>query len=117
MPAIAPKHQPADPTWGQGRGGRPWRRIVARIKARDKGLCQTCKREGTIRIGPQCDHIKPLSQGGTDDESNLEMICIEHHEAKTRAEGGSHRGGGEGRTSKPRPADTAPPAVFSHPRK
>lgn len=73
-------------SYGQGRGGRPWRRTVERIKARDEGLCQQCKREGLLRIGHECDHIVPLSQGGTDADTNLEMICTTHHRAKTARE-------------------------------
>lgn len=72
--------------YGLGRGGRPWRRTVERIKARAHGLCEPCGREGNVHIGHECDHVIPLSQGGTDDDSNLQWICRTAHAAKTARE-------------------------------
>ena len=37
------------------------------------------------------DHITPKAQGGTDDESNLEAICREHHTRKTGREANKRR--------------------------
>ncbi|WP_354398290.1 HNH endonuclease signature motif containing protein [Variovorax sp. OAS795] len=49
----------------------------------------------------QVDHILSLAEGGKDDESNLQSLCIPCHEAKTKAEsararsrGGRSPGGG-----------------------
>jgi 5-methylcytosine-specific restriction endonuclease McrA len=59
-----------------------------RIRARDKGQCQQCIRERRSHInnGFQVDHVVPLWDGGTDDDSNKETICDEHHKIKTARE-------------------------------
>ena len=69
--------------YGQGRGGRPWRRKRDRILKRDHYLCQPCKRLGKVKQGNQVDHIIPLAKDGTDDDKNLQTICGPCHEAKT----------------------------------
>lgn len=75
-------------TWqGSGRGGRPWRRKVERIKARDQYTCQEC---GRITEEGDVDHIKPLCEGGTDEDSNLQYLCRKPcHERKTLRESGN----------------------------
>ena len=45
-----------------------------------------CKRAGLLTPGNEVDHIVPKAQGGTDDLSNLAVICRRHHQAKTQAE-------------------------------
>jgi 5-methylcytosine-specific restriction protein A len=57
-----------------------------RIRARDCGLCQECKRKGRATIGGPVDHIIPLWKGGSDDESNKEVLCVPCHDAKTARE-------------------------------
>ena len=37
-------------------------------------------------MSPECDHIVPVSQGGSDDMSNLATICTECHRDKTSKE-------------------------------
>lgn len=72
--------------YGQGRGGRPWRRIVERIKVRDMFTCRAC---GRVTQDGEVDHITPLANGGTDDEANLQWLCREPcHAEKTRREMG-----------------------------
>lgn len=64
-----------------------WKKTREAIMKRDLGLCQECKREGRIKSGTECDHIKPVSAGGdTWSYSNLEMLCKECHKAKTARE-------------------------------
>lgn len=75
-----------DSSWGRGRGGRPWRRICDRIKERDGYECQECLRNGKHSVSFAVDHIVPRFEGGSDDDSNLECICRECHEVKTKAE-------------------------------
>ncbi|NCW67270.1 MAG: HNH endonuclease, partial [Marivivens sp.] len=49
---------------------RRWQKIRKRIINRDRGLCQMCGNEGD-----SVDHILPRSQGGTDDDWNLQLLC------------------------------------------
>ena len=53
---------------------------------RDHWLCQVCERSGRITEAEEVDHVKPLAKGGTDDERNLQAICVPCHRAKTLAE-------------------------------
>ena len=63
------------------------------IKKRDFGLCQACRREGRSRPGHVVDHIKPLWNGGTNDATNLELLCTACHDRKTAAEAGQRARG------------------------
>lgn len=83
-------------TWNHGgkstteRGyGWRWQQLRKRILARDKHLCQSCKRKGRITAGNEVDHKLAKSKGGTDDESNLECICTPCHIAKSAADRGA----------------------------
>ena len=90
--------------YGQGRGGRPWRRKREAVLKRDGYLCQPCKRLDRITLATEVDHVTPQAEGGSEDESNLQAICETCHKAKTQAEAArgvkrlmfhdSHRGGG-----------------------
>lgn len=88
MPHLARVHQASEPkeNYGQGRGGRPWRRKRARVLERDAYLCQPCMAQGRLTLAAQVDHITPQAEGGTDEESNLQAICEPCHQAKTKAE-------------------------------
>lgn len=57
-----------------------------RIRARDCGLCQECKRQGRTTIGHPVDHIIALVDGGTDDDDNKETLCQPCHDAKSARE-------------------------------
>jgi 5-methylcytosine-specific restriction enzyme A len=79
--------------WGQGRGGSKWRTRRERIFDRDGFVCQICKSAGIMRVvtlhGSShgvCDHIVPMSQGGGDDDTNLQTICQACDAAKTQRE-------------------------------
>lgn len=99
------KHQ-ASANWQKvdntksGRGGRPWRRKRKRIFERDNFLCQIHLAEGKLvpvdlhgANAGVCDHIKPLSDGGSDSEGNLQTICQECNKNKTLSEALRGRGG------------------------
>jgi 5-methylcytosine-specific restriction protein A len=74
------------PNWGNGRGGRPWRRTVERIKLRDKYTCQVC---GRVTLDGEVDHKVPQSKGGTDEDLNLQYLCTSPcHRDKTIREAG-----------------------------
>lgn len=73
--------------YGQGRGGRPWRRLVEIVKIRDQYTCYVC---GRITDEGDCDHKVPLSKGGTNDLGNLGWICrVPCHRDKTITDNGS----------------------------
>ncbi|WP_444942725.1 HNH endonuclease [Microbulbifer sp. ZKSA006] len=74
--------------------GPAWRRLRKPVIARDKGLCQICLLTGVATIGTHVDHITPKSQGGTDELSNLQLLCKPCHQRKTAQEGGGARGRG-----------------------
>lgn len=66
--------------------GSAWDKIRERILQRDGGVCQPCLRHGLVHVGHAVDHIVPREQGGSDDDSNLQVICRPVHQAKTDAE-------------------------------
>ncbi len=56
--------------------GRPalseWRIIRDRVFARDNHTCQYC---GATDVKLHCDHVVPISRGGTNDDDNLVAAC------------------------------------------
>src|SRR5262245_14132736 len=66
--------------------GRHLQKANALIKMRDKHLCQACLQQGRVTIGVEVDHIVPLYQGGGDDDSNKQLLCVPCHKAKTKRE-------------------------------
>ncbi|MDU6924012.1 HNH endonuclease signature motif containing protein [Franconibacter helveticus] len=66
--------------------GAEWRRVRNIVIRRDKGLCQSCKRQGIFRPGSSVDHIVAKAHGGSNKLDNLECICSECHKAKTARE-------------------------------
>lgn len=94
---LAPVHNQSLDRWGQGRGGRSWRKTRELVFIRDGFLCQPCKRKDKLTPvklhGPDhgiCGHIVPLSEGGSDDMDNLQTECQSCDKAKTAQE--SRRG-------------------------
>lgn len=68
--------------------GWEWAKLVQMVRARDADLCQVCLQLKLPSIGTYSavDHTRPKSRGGTDQLHNLQVICREHHRAKTAAE-------------------------------
>lgn len=60
------------------------------IKRRDCGACQSCGRLGRV-----VDHIVPLWAGGSDDESNKQLLCDPCHKEKSALEAKQRAGGGQ----------------------
>ncbi|MGR3963825.1 HNH endonuclease [Pseudomonas sp. 910_23] len=75
-------------SWGMGRGGRPWRRKREAILIRDNYTCRVC---GLTTKDLEVDHIINIAQGGTDDDGNLQALCIPCHKAKTALESTAQR--------------------------
>lgn len=90
-PLAAPAIDNKPGGWGSGRGGRPWRRKRQAILIRDDYTCQICRQ---VTQALEVDHIVNVAQGGTDDDSNLQALCVPCHQAKTAQEAaqGSGRG-------------------------
>lgn len=65
--------------------GRKWMRIRSRVMLKAKWCCASC---GSIAVKGEVDHIIPLAKGGTDDDDNLQLLCLACHEKKTRADNG-----------------------------
>jgi 5-methylcytosine-specific restriction endonuclease McrA len=58
-----------------------WFNVTERVWARDKGHCQRCHAD--LRHAPpytvEFDHIVPLSEGGTNTDDNLRVLCRPCH--------------------------------------
>lgn len=62
--------------------GKP---VVKRSEANKKEFLKT-QGYKTTPYGYQIDHIKPLSEGGTDDPSNMQLLTTDQHREKTARE-------------------------------
>jgi 5-methylcytosine-specific restriction protein A len=82
LPMLAPQRENVVPR------KRGWAGVQDRnrIRLRDCGLCQECKRRGRVTGGMAVDHIVPLWKGGSDDDANKELLCQPCHDAKTARE-------------------------------
>lgn len=65
--------------------GRPLQRARTKLFW-DEPLCRPCKRNGKVALATIRDHIIPLTEGGTEDEANIQPICRPCHIAKTLEE-------------------------------
>ena len=61
------------------RYGRSWQRIRTRYVHKHP-LCEMCLKQGRYVAVEEVHHIVPLSEGGTNDESNLMSLCRSCHE-------------------------------------
>lgn len=53
---------------------------------RGKKVSGPCAKCDTFRERLQCDHVIPRWKGGSDEPENLQFLCANCHEDKTRAE-------------------------------
>jgi len=62
-------------------------KVVHQVQLRDQGQCRYTNEKG-LRCSSQrfleIHHIKPISQGGSDDFANLMLLCSGHHKALHR---------------------------------
>ena len=87
-----------DPRYQKLLNSPRWREVKRIVWQRAGGLCERCKRDGFIRAGVDCHHIKPVEGATTEDEMrarcyddrNIELLCVECH-IKTHQEMRSHK--------------------------
>lgn len=65
--------------------GSQWQRIRARYLAQNP-LCVRCLANHRTEVAVVVDHVVPKSQGGTDDASNYQALCVPCHNRKTARE-------------------------------
>lgn len=65
--------------------GRTLQRMRKRVM-QDQPLCVNCEERGLVAAGEELDHILPIFKGGSNDSSNLQMLCGECHRKKTAAD-------------------------------
>lgn len=70
-----------------------YRKNRAIAKRRANGRCEYLEdgRRCGSRDRVQCDHIIPVTQGGTHHLDNLRILCARHHRQKTAQEGRGYR--------------------------
>lgn len=66
----------------QREAGRTWQRKRESVLLASNCMCALCKTAEATEV----DHITPLEQGGSNDESNLQALCHDCHAAKTKQE-------------------------------
>ena len=71
--------------WGASRG-HAWRLLREKILLRDRYTCQHCGLVSMQKGVMECDHIVNEAQGGTDDPSNLQILCKDCHKVKSSNE-------------------------------
>ncbi|MCK5609595.1 HNH endonuclease [Candidatus Pacearchaeota archaeon] len=59
--------------------GRLWMKLKRQVLCVDP-VCVACRRRPSV----EADHIIPICKGGTDEFDNLQGMCKECHEEKTR---------------------------------
>ena len=59
--------------------GRAWKRIRDRY-AKAHPLCEMCLKEGRLTPMTEVHHIKPVQEGGGNEDSNLMSLCHSCHE-------------------------------------
>lgn len=52
----------------------------------DNPLCVRCSQLGRVTLATERDHVIPLSEGGTDNDSNVQGLCHDCHEEKSLGE-------------------------------
>ena len=56
------------------RYGRAWKRIRDSYIA-EHPLCEQCQRDGKLTPAEEVHHIQPLALGGSNDKTNLQLLC------------------------------------------
>lgn len=70
------------------RYGRSWNRIRAAFLSANP-LCELCRKDGRLKPAELVHHKRKLTDGGTNDWSNLQALCSECH-SRLHAEQGDY---------------------------
>jgi len=70
--------------------GGVWRKIRHRYISAHP-LCEQCQQNERLTPAREVHHIKPLSEGGTHAEANLQALCKHCHSGITLAENNKNR--------------------------
>lgn len=65
--------------------GRRLQRLRRELFEREP-LCRPCRNAGRTVLATIRDHIIPLAEGGTDDDTNIQPVCQDCSDVKTREE-------------------------------
>lgn len=60
-------------------------------RLRAEPLCRDCAAWGFVREATVPDHIVPLTQGGSDEDSNIRCLCADCHQDRTAEQFGLRR--------------------------
>jgi 5-methylcytosine-specific restriction protein A len=71
------------------RGRQAVQQRLRRLRAQP--LCQDCAARDLVREATVPDHIVPLTQGGSDEDSNIRCLCADCHHARTAEQFGHRR--------------------------
>jgi len=76
---------PANKKHGHGYSSKAWKETRLRVFKRDGMKCQAkgCWLPDLNHGDFQCDHIIPRSQGGSEEDDNLQTLCRRCHSQKT----------------------------------
>lgn len=66
-------------------GHSKWRALRRSILA-DEPLCRMCSAIGRVTAAVEVDHIVAVVDGGSDDRSNLQPLCVPCHDTKSARE-------------------------------
>lgn len=91
LPKIAPREARPN-SLARGYGGAAWEALRLRVLTRDNWQCRKCGRVASSKKEAHCDHILPKSQGGLDEESNLQCLCQKCHAKKGHEERKARQG-------------------------
>jgi len=61
-------------------------RVKLRVFTKAKERCQHCERRICGKLTAEYDHITALINGGGNRESNIQLLCVECHGQKTKAD-------------------------------
>lgn len=82
-PPWQPREGGRESSHRRGYGSANWKKTRMQVIARDGGICKACGE--IVTEYHQIDHIVPKREGGTDELSNLQLLCRPCHSAKTRS--------------------------------